>query len=412
MVGRTLVRSGSGLLLLALTVNSYALDLSWQPQLRLGIRSTDNALWSSGEQEAALGFDNGGGLVLKAEANDWKSEITPGFNFRRFAIGENLDADEYGVRSQHQWSPTYFLQTSLTADYQRDSTLTSELTDAGRQNDIALRDTLTLVPGVTWLIDEQNTLGANYAYSDVAFTDAGDRGLADYSYQQVSLNATHIYNDRLRVYVSPNVSLFDVPLVGSTTWTYGGRIGANYVFTPDFSVDFAVGYAQSNIRFREQSFVFVPTPVPRFVVVTRNSSAATGGPVASASIRKNFELLRSRLDYNRQVSPTIRGAQSRNDEIALTLERDVTQRLLLGFRGAYDMRSAELQDTGSSIDELNRDQLLLGGSIGYRVTREITARAEYRFTRQDFGEAADPVYANALFLNLFYTGQPNFYRGL
>lgn len=401
-----------GALLLSMSAGCLALDLSWQPQVRVGIRSTDNVRWSSEEHEAALGFDNGGGLQLKAEADEWKSELSPSFNFRRFGIGDNLDADEYGVKSQHQWMPIDFLQTTLQADYQRDSTLTSELTDAGRQNDVALRDTLNLAPGVTWLVDEDDYLSANYAYSDVSFASAGDRGLVDYTYQQVTLGATHIYNDQLKVYLSPNVSLFDVPDVGSTTWTYGGKVGVNYVFAPDFAVDLGVGYAQSNIRFREQFVAVDPSRVPPFVLVTRNSTSSTGGPIASATFKKNFEYVRTKLDFNRQVSPTIRGAQSRSDEIVLTAERDITPRLLVGFRGAYDMRSAEEENVGGSISELNREQALLGGSIAYRLTREITLRSEYRFIRQNFGEDTNPVYVNALFLNLFYTGDPHFYRGL
>ena len=80
-----------------------ALELSVSPELNLGARATDNVLFSSDALQDALGFDTGGRLNLLAESPTLRINLVPDFNFRRFAVGDNLDADEYGIRSQHQW---------------------------------------------------------------------------------------------------------------------------------------------------------------------------------------------------------------------------------------------------------------------------------------------------------------------
>ncbi|MGE0566262.1 MAG: hypothetical protein AB7O50_17315, partial [Pseudolabrys sp.] len=158
----------------------YALDMSVQPQLRLGLRATDNVRWASNDKESALGFDNGGGAILKAETADWRSIVTPSFNFRRFVIGDDLNADEYGVRTQHEWAATERLKTSLNVDYVRDSTLTTELTDAGRQNDVANRETIAVQPSVVYLLDERTSLNGGFLYQDVTFSTASGGRLVDY----------------------------------------------------------------------------------------------------------------------------------------------------------------------------------------------------------------------------------------
>lgn len=388
-----------------------AIDLSWQPQLRVGVRATDNVRWTSASQEAALGFDNGGGAVLKAESTDWRSTITPSFNFRRFAIGQNLDADEYGVRSQHQWSATERLQTSLQVDYARDSTLTSELTDAGRQNVVANRDTVTVQPGLTYLLNETTVLNASFLYTDVAFSSGGDSGLVGYTYKQVSLSGTHFLSDKLQMFVTGFISDFDVPDIGSKTRTYGAQTGVTYQYSSDVTMDLAGGYVKSGIDFLDRFFALVFDPFPRIVQIVQPGEASSSGPIASASIRKTFENMRTRLDYVRRVSPSIRGAQTIEDDIAVSVDRDITRHWLLGFKGGYNMRGAESQDVGGNIGELNRDQALLSGSVAYQFTREISLRSEYRFTRQTITDTNETIYVNAFFLTLNYNGEPRLYRG-
>ncbi len=394
-----------------------ALDLSWQPQLRVGTRATDNVLWSSDDQEAALGFDNGGGMIVKAEAQDWRSTVTPTFNFRRYAIGENLDADEYSARSQHQWFATERLQLGANLDYVRDSTNSTELTDAGNRNQISNRDTITAQPNITFLVDERTSVNGSYLYQDVSFDNTGNGQLVDFTFQQFTLGGTHLLTDEIRLFVTAFASEFETPDTNSKTRTYGGQGGAGYQFSEDFSVEGAVGYVTSDIEFQTSFLALDLGPPPRIVLVTEQDETSTSGPIASASIQKSFEYLRTRLDYVRRVTPSIRGSQQLEDDILLSVERDISSLWRIGLRGGYNMRSAESQDVEVGlnqlrVDDLNRDQVSAGSWVSYQFTTEITVRAEYRFAKNSFAnEQQDSIYNQSLFITLSYDGEPRFLRG-
>lgn len=400
------------------TQAAAALDLSYRPQLRLGIRGGDNVRWSENNQEAALGFDNGGGLELKAESQVWKSLITPSFNFRRFAIGEDLDADEYGVRSQHQWFVTDRLMAGMNIDHVRDSTLTTELTDAGLQNQVANRDTTTYQPNVTYLWNDRTSLNASYLRQDVSFDTDANGQLVDFTYEQISTGATHAWRSNIVLSITAFASRFETPDLQSETRTYGGQGGVEYTYAPDLIFNLAMGYVTSDIDFVNRFLAIDPGPPPRLVVVSQDESVSTDGPIANVSIRKKFEHTRTEFIYGRRVSPSIRGTQQLEDDIVLTAEHDLTRTWRLGFRGGYNMRSSELRELGigaapATSNQLNRDQALLAGWVSYAFSKEITVRSEYRFVRNSFGEdlRRDPVYGNALFLNLYFNGGPQFLRG-
>lgn len=394
-----------------------ALDLSWRPQLRIGTRATDNVRWSSANQEAALGFDNGGGLELKAETAEWKTKLNPSFNFRRFAIGEDLDADEYGVRSQHQWLVSDRLVFGANLDYEHDSTLTTELTDAGIQNQVANRDTVTAQPNVTFLLDDRATLNGSYLYTDVSFDTNANGQLVDYSYEQFSASVARAWKENVRFFISGFASEFETPESEGRTRTYGAQGGVEYVYRPDMGTTLSVGYTKSDIEFQTEFLTIDPGPPPQLALATRTEEASTNGPIASVSFFKDFERTRMRFDYNRRVSPSIRGSQQLEDDILFTAEHDMTRAWRIGFRGGYNIRSSELQSVDvqmrqAATPQLNRDQAAVAGWMSYALNKEMTVRAEYRFARNSFDETRqrDSVFNNTLFMTFVYNGERHFLR--
>lgn len=407
--------------LLVLSVHSaYAIDLSWQPQLRIGTRATDNLRSAVDNQEAAWGFDTGGGVAFKAESSNWRSNITPAFNFRRFVIGEDSDADEYNVRSQHQWAFTERAVASLNADYIRDSTLSTELSDTGRNNTAINRDTVMLNPGVSYALNERTSVNAGFLYSDVNFQQRPGSGFVDYDYKQATFGSSHVYNEIFTFFATGYVSEFRTPDIGGKSLTYGGQGGVTYYYSDTLDGDFAVGYTQSEIDSLTQvsnGFQFIGfdpvTGAPIFapIVTLVKDESTTSGPIASASIRKKFERLRARLDYNRAISPSSRGAQTIADDILFTLDHDLSRRLLVGFRGSYNMRSTETDVLAGDFRGLNRDQTMVGAVVSYKFTKEIAVAANYRFFWNQLQDPSRSIYNNTLFVTLNYGGEPHYYRG-
>jgi hypothetical protein len=388
-----------------------ALELSVSPELNLGSRATDNVLFSPNDLQEALGFDTGGRLNLLAESPTLRVNLTPDFNFRRSAAGGVQDADEYGLRSQHQWKATERLTAALQADYYQDSTLSTELTDVGRQNNISDRATVSLQPSLVLALDALTQLNASYAYTDITTDATANAGLVDYSYQMASLGANRILSSSWQVFVTGFISWFDVPSQNSFTATYGVQTGATWTIDEATRVNAAIGYLTSNIDFVDLVPVLVFDPAPRIVLLTFDRQASTAGPIASVGIEREFERLRVSGNYVRQVSPTLRGAQSLEDNMAVRLNYDWSSVLALFADGQYIMRSAQADVNQAASDDLNRNQLSVSGGVSWRATQLATVRAEYRYATSESNLLQSVANEHSLFVSLKNRFDP-FFIGL
>lgn len=406
-------------LLLCALDNVGAAELSWAPGFRQLVRGTDNLLSAARDQEAALGFDTSMTVDLVAQATTWRSAVTPRVNVRRFAIGENADAEEYSVRSLHEWTINDRLNVGVSADYARDSTLTTELTDSGRNNTVVNRDTLSVQPNLNYALDERTALGLVFFYTDVSFEQRAGTSFSSYDYKQVVATLTHALYDHVTIFANTVVSEFRTPGNDGKALTYGGRGGANYRFSDSFSADFAVGYSQSSINFETQEFdrfSLAVDPltgglvvVPVFVAV--DNSVSVGGPVAHAGLLKRFEYCDLEFQYDRAVSPSSFGAQTLTDDISGSIKYRVSNRIRLGLDGSYSMRNIESELVNTGRRNLNRRQVMLMFTASYRIDQEWAVSASYRVFRNAFAEASQVVYNNTLFLTLSFNGAPNFIRG-
>lgn len=416
----TLILLISSMLVMAYPLAAYAaFEFSWRPQVQLGTRATDNLRTTINNPEAAWGFDMGGGVQLDLESSSLRSRITPAFNFRRFAIGEGADADEYEVRTSTQWTSSERISAALEFDYIRDSTLSTELTDTGRQTAVSNRDTINVAPSLNVLLTERTSLNVGFFYSDVEFEQLPGTPFSDYDFKQVNGTLTHVLTDRLSVFANSYVSEFRTPRTNGKSLTYGGLTGANFRYSDTLEADFGVGYVQSEIDFQTtvtqlqlaidpNSGQLVAIPV----TVTTPQNTTENGPIARANIRKSWSpLLDSELSYNRSVTPTVFGAQSVIEDILLSLERDITSRLRGLFRGGYNMRSAETDAIAGQQGNLNRNQVLLVAGVRYRITQEMSVGATYRFIYNDLKDLDASSYNNGLFVNFIYNGEPNSYYG-
>ena len=173
-------------------------------------------------------------------------------------------------------------------------------------------------------------------------------------------------------------------------------------------IDFQASEVQAQLAIDPATGRIVLVPV----IVTSEESAIESGPIARANIRKQWSnLARSEFSYNRSVSPTVFGAQSVTDDVLLTFERELTSRFVAVFRGGYTMRSAETDAIDGQRGNLNRDQVLLVGGIRYRIKKEMSIGATYRFVYNELNDLNETSSNNGLFINFRYNGEPQIYRG-
>ncbi len=378
------------------------------------MRLDDNIRGASQNGEEAVGFDMGGGVSLKAQNDSITSEIFPRFNLRRFAVGEDLDADEYSVAFNNDWLQPYYT-TGLDFSYVRDSTLTTELTDAGRQNDVTNRNSISVQPSASYFLTDKLALQSSFMFNDVTFIDAATSGFFDFRYLQGSAGISYKWREDLTTFANFFASDFDVTDQNSTTRTYGGQTGATWIWDETFELSGALGWVASDIQFTEQQLALAFNPT-RIVIVDVPAQASAAGPIASVTLRKVFDKTVAKFDYSRQVSPSGRGSQSTADRISLALERKLSDNLSLLFDGLHEMRSAQSQEVnpGLGVQDLNRDFSELRGAVRYRLTKLWTLGASYRHAHSQSNNLNSSFSAdvNTVFLTVDYNGLPNtFWNG-
>ena len=393
---------------------STAFDFTWTPLARTAMRLDDNIRGASQNGEEAVGFDMGGGVSLKAQNDSITSEIFPRFNLRRFAVGEDLDADEYSVAFNNDWLQPYYT-TGLDFSYVRDSTLTTELTDAGRQNDVTNRNSISVQPSASYFLTDKLALQSSFMFNDVTFIDAATSGFFDFRYLQGSAGISYKWREDLTTFANFFASDFDVTDQNSTTRTYGGQTGATWIWDETFELSGALGWVASDIQFTEQQLALAFNPT-RIVIVDVPAQASAAGPIASVTLRKVFDKTVAKFDYSRQVSPSGRGSQSTADRISLALERKLSDNLSLLFDGLHEMRSAQSQEVnpGLGVQDLNRDFSELRGAVRYRLTKLWTLGASYRHAHSQSNNLNSSFSAdvNTVFLTVDYNGLPNtFWNG-
>lgn len=151
----------------------------------------------------------------------------------------------------------------------------------------------------------------------------------------------------------------------------------------------------------------------RFISEQKTVDKSTDtGLVANASIKKTFSNSRAKFDYSRAVSPSSRGAQTVSDDIALTLDHDLSRRWVVGWRGIYNMQTTQTEAISNNTSSLNRDQLFFTTWVRYRISEELSVNASYRFIWNEFGSPSRSVYNNGLYVTFTYLGQPYNYSGL
>lgn len=385
-----------------------AVDFTWTPRAQTQMRLSDNIRSSATDPESAWGFDTGAGVGLRAETETLTTDLIPRFNLVRFVVGDNLDADEYSVTFNNDWTQEIY-SAALDFSYARDSTLTTEETELGRINDVVDRDSIELRPSVSWAINDRWAAQGSFLFNDVSYIDAENTGFSDYQYMQASTGLTHTWDSTTLIFGTVFVSDFEVPDSSSTTRSYGGQAGITKQLSPTFEATGAVGYISSNIEFVEQQLAVVFDPLPRFIVLNIPNEVTASGPIATVSLRKSFETISTQFDYTRQVSPSGRGAQSTSDRIEFHADKRMTERFTLAFNGYLEMRATEGDQQTAGLGQsvaLDRDLTELRGTARYQLTRDWVLSASYAFrhrksTRTDQGVTAD---SNGVYLAIIFNG--------
>lgn len=382
--------------------------LAWNyvvtPSARELMRVDDNIRGAVRDKEVAWGFDSSASVNVQAISDTVTSTLTPRINIRRFVVGDDLNADEYGVTSSNVWNTERF-RYGLDFNYSRDSTLSTEATDTGRKNVVVDRDNVSISPTVAYSFSDRLVLQTSYLYNSISYLAATNGELVDYKYQSLNVDLHYQLRDDIELFASTSFSYFDAGSGFSITRNYSGRGGATYHWDETFHVTGTVGWIASNVKFQDQQLIFTPI----ITVVAVPAHGTSEGPLASASIQKKFSQATATLDFVRQVSPSGRGAQSNSDRVSGSYAYRFTDRFNAQVDFIYDMQSADGANFGNRTlaSALNRDYLDVVGTIRYKLSPEwqISTAYHHPIRQSNNSSVNSTAQGNVVYFTLDYAGK-------
>ena len=297
--------------------------------------------------------------------------------------------------------------------------MSSEATDLGIKNDVTDRDTVSISPNLSYVLNEETSARMDFSYTDTTFARGQQTGFIDYSYMQASLQVNRTLSERDSLFATPFVSNFESPQINSKTRTYGGQLGYRRIFSPTLEATATLGFVSSTIDFLDQRpDLNRPVRVFDFATFqfrtifpfaeTFSNTAATDGMITSAHVVKKFESGKIALDYSRQVSPTARGSQEISDAIIVNADRNLSSRWSVGAYGSYVMATAE---SDLRTQNLNRDQSFMQLACTYRLTEHISLQSAYSFAYRPGTDFSGSVGQHGISLYFLYDGGSRSFRG-
>lgn len=377
-------------------------DVSWRPTASQSVRFLERAVGGLGfDAEPGIEFQSRFAPGISARDANWLANVQPWVNVRRFALVDDIDANEHGVDYFGDWQGERF-STGITGAYVQDTTLINEATDVGGASQVRPRRTLFVAPRLQVTLTDTLFAQANFSYTDVTFDAPENTSLIDFRSTQFSQGLNWQWRESLQLFGTAFVSRFEPEGLGSTSTNLGGQGGVIAEPWESVQVTASAGYIFSRTKSPVQSLQLVFVPFPAFVIVTDTEESESAGPLANVRIVKSFQQSSMDFEYTRQVSPGGRGTQT----IAELIEGNYSYRLnevaTVGATAFYEKRVA---DGEILIENVNRDQVDFVAFYRYAIDERWSLYTSYRFTRFiDALAGGQTTNANEISLVVTYDG--------
>ena len=250
------------------------------------------------------------------------------------------------------------------------------------------RETLSASPSISWVPDSRTQLRFSYSIQEVSYDGGQNFGLSSFNYDQIALSGTYALTEKLSLTANVYRSEFSLLDVDSSTITYAGQGGFDYTFNETTSFSLSAGYLQSESEFQ----------IPTLTGFIDGEETATGSLI-NIGFRKAFETMNFNFNFNRNVTPGIRGDQVVRDTLDAELNKQFTPKL----SGVLDYTQFENTSQNSfSTFNNNFEFLRIRSFLSYKMTRKLRFDGGYiyREIEDDINPGARD--SNSLFFRLVY----------
>lgn len=314
-----------------------------------------------------------------------RSELTlrPRLTSARYSDDESLDSDDRYINAAYHWVGERS-EWNMDLGWTRDTTLTSELGSTGlvQSNRRHEAGTFSVAPKV--MFTERVSGGMQMYLVDNRYLDAEFTGLMDYRYITLSAFSQVVLTD-----------------AGSalTLTAQGGRLSTEGLFasqTEDGTL--RLGWTFQPWLLWTVSFSGGPSMV-------KTSQASDTGLVVDSEIKRQGDRWSLTANAGRSQAPTGRGVLTRRDDVRLTFNRSLTERLSANLVARWS-RSEDLvpQQGRTVLSHVDYAQLGLGAN--WRLARDWSLALQFSGNTQDYELATERANGYRASLSIVWNGQP------
>lgn len=389
---RALLALSALAVLAVLAMPLSAAEYSLKPHVSLQTLFNDNIRVTTRPHDSVVGaiLDAKADLVVATPRSSLS--FTPRYRKSNYSSKDKLDSVNWfmDLNASYALSERHLL--GLSANYDIESTLTSELLDTGLTQTTKDRTTRSINPNYTYIYSDRDSLQLGYGYTKVQYANGLSSGLVDYTFRIVSANGVHQLNDTDSLTLLLYTTRFETPQTRSTTRSYAAQLSYSHRFSETLQGSAGFGLIHSRFKFLQAS---LPFGLP----VTVEASAT--GKLFQFNLEKDWEYSKLEAALTRNVSPSGRGSQSTTDELSIKGSHQLSATL----SGRIELRYSERKAEGDALNPaLDSTLSTASANLRWRFSPYWSLVSSYRYYRTKFTAATSAADANALMLTLRYDG--------
>lgn len=359
---------------------AHASEWLVSPNARVAADYTDNPrmLREGGESSAGAVGELSASIVRRTERTDLT--LQPRLRSSRYRDAESLDSDDQyvslalkHVAERAEWN--------ASANFTRDTTLTSELGSTGIVQANRRHEGLTLSAGPTFMLTERVNAGAQLYWMDNHYVDAEFTGLVDYEYQALSVFSNYALSELSSATLAAQGSELVVPEQQSKTRDASLRLSWRYQPWSLWTLAISAG--------------------PTYVEAEYGNDS---GEVFDVDLQRQGELWTITAKAGREMAPTGRGVLTRRDQVSIGLNHRITDRLSGGISARWIRNQDLLPQPGIAFAEVTYGRLDLRAD--WRVAEHWSVALAFGGATQEYDSTSGSAENYRASLSIVWNGQP------
>jgi hypothetical protein len=369
----------------ALALAPAALPAEWQiaPTASVFTDYTDNPRLAGDHGITTTGRVGELSASVRRRTENSEFSLTPRLRSSRYSEDAALGSDNGYLDSSWQLA-TERTRWGASAGFVRDTTLTSELQLTGLVQGNRRHEGINVSGGPTFIFSDRASAGLQAFWFDNHYVDALAVGLVDYDYRGLSLPSSYELTEQSVVTFKLQGGALHVPMLpGADKKDASARLGWKYQSSALWSINVAAG--------------------PSFVKSTTSSDR---GAVYEFGASRQGERWTFAASAGRDLTPTGRGAVTRSDQVSLTFDGRLTERIGGQLQVAANRNQDLLQESVAAAEKVTYGRA--EASVNWQFAEHW--QVSFAVSGSTLKYASSPVRAESYrtYLGLTWNGLPRY----